>query len=433
MRSVLSSPLSSGLKSSVGNRNVLIVGAGIAGPALAYFLHRFGMTPVVVERTPQLRTIGQTVDLRGSGIEVARRMGVESTIREKVTRECGVAFVDSAGRTRAAFGVDHFGGQGLVSEIEIIRGELVSILYDRTRNDIEYIFGDHPLSISDHDDSVQVTFASGNIRDFNLVIGADGMHSKTRRLVFGDTSLIHYLGMYIAYFTIPYNNSDGNWARWYNASRGRTVLIRPDNQGTTRAFLAFHSTERGCEKLSPVVQKDLLRKVFADAGFELPRVLNGLQSANDFYFEAIGQVKMDHWSQGRVSLVGDAGYCASPLSGMGTTLAFIGAYILAGELGRHQDHTMAFRQYETLMRPYVARALKIPPMTMRFAYPRTSFGIGLSNAVLSLAAKPAITRLIAKLTATKTPEKILLPDYETLLASKMLINKNIDNQSAEIK
>lgn len=280
------------------NRSALIVGAGIAGPALAYFLHRSGMKPVVVERAPQLRTIGQTVDLRGAGIEVARRMGTESAIREKITQECGVAFVDSTGKTQAAFGVDSFGGQGFVSEIEILRGELVNVLYDRTRNDIEYVFGDHPLAISDHGDHVQVTFSNNSIREFDFVIGADGMHSKTRRLVFGDNSFMHYLGMYIAYFTIPYNNSDGSWTRWYNAPGGRSMLLRPDNQGTTRAFLSFHSKERGYEQLNPDAQKQLLQKLFSDAGFEASRVLDGLQSADDFYFEAIAQIKMDQWSQG---------------------------------------------------------------------------------------------------------------------------------------
>jgi 2-polyprenyl-6-methoxyphenol hydroxylase-like FAD-dependent oxidoreductase len=371
---------------------------------------------VVIERTTQLRTIGQTVDLRGAGIEVARRMGVESAIRERITQEDGLAFVDSAGRTRAAFSVDSFGGQGFVSEIEILRGELVNVLYERSRSETEYVFGDHPSSIIDHGDHVQVTFASGNIRQFDLVIGADGIRSKTRRLAFGGKSPIHYLDMYISYFTIPYSTSDSSWARWYNAPGRRTVMLRPDNQGTTRAFLSFRSSQRGYDDLDPDEQKDLLHKLFADAGFETPRVLNGLKNADDFYFEAVGQVKMDRWSQGRVALVGDAGYCASPTSGMGTSLALVGAYTLAGELGRHQDHTEAFRQYEALMRPYVVKAQKNPPGASRLVSPQTPTGIALSNAVLSFAARPVITRLIAKLAATKTADKISLPDYEAVLA-----------------
>ncbi|CAF0751119.1 unnamed protein product, partial [Didymodactylos carnosus] len=295
MRSVVSRSLSYSSKNSLGNRSVLVVGAGVAGPVLAYFLHRFGVQPVVVERAPQLRTAGQTIDVRGAGREVVRRMGVDSTIREKIAREDGLAFVDSAGRTR-------------------------------------------------------VTFASGNIREFDLVIGADGIRSKTRRLVFSDKSPIHYLNMYTAYFTIPYSQSDGTWARWYNAPKGRTVLIRPDNQGTTRAFLSFRSSQRGYEDLDPDMQKELLQKIFADAGFETPRILSGLMNSNDFYFEAIGQVKMDQWSQGRVSLVGDAGYCASPISDMGTSLTFVGAYILAEICAiSHSSTTEIARCYKQLI------------------------------------------------------------------------------------
>ncbi|CAF1493522.1 unnamed protein product [Didymodactylos carnosus] len=417
MHSMLSRSLSYSTKNLSENRSVLIVGAGVAGPVLAYFLHRFGVRPVVVERAPQLRTAGQTIDVRGAGREVLRRMGIDRIIRENHTQEEGVAIVDSAGRTRAAFGVESFGGQGFVADIEILRSELVRILYEHSRNHTEYIFGDHPSSINDRGDHVQVTFASGNVREFDLVIGADGMQSKTRRLVFGNNTSIHHLNVYTAYFTIPYSQSDGRWARWYNAPKERTVLIRPDNQGTTRAVLLFRTSQRGYEDLDVDMQKELLRNVFADAGFETPRVLSGMKNANDFYFDAIAAIKMDRWSEGRVVLVGDAGY-SSGVSGRGTTLAFIGAYILAGEIGCHQDHTKAFIQYETLMRPYVTAAQKITPGSIRVALPKTRTAIALRNTVLSFAARPAVTGFITKLTKSKTAEKVTFPDYETILAQQ---------------
>ncbi|CAF4179442.1 unnamed protein product, partial [Adineta steineri] len=156
------------------------------------------------------------------------------------------------------------------------------------------------------------------------------------------------------------------------------------------------------------MQKELLQKLFADAGFETPRVLKDLKNAKDFYFEAIGQVKMDQRSQGRVALVGDASYCPSPITGMGTTLARVGAYILAGELGRNQDHKEAFKKYETLMRPYVTKAQKI--------FPETHMGIRFRNAALSFVARPTVMRLIEKLVKSKTDDTISLPDYETILA-----------------
>jgi 2-polyprenyl-6-methoxyphenol hydroxylase-like FAD-dependent oxidoreductase len=400
-------------------RSVLIVGAGIAGPVVAYFLHRFGGgKPVVVERAADLRATGQTIDLRGAGKEVARRMGIVDAVREKITQEDGLAFVDATNTVRAAFPTESFSGAGFVSEIEILRGELVKVLYEQSRSNTEYIFGDYPTALSDQRDHVEVTFASGNKRNFDLVIGADGIRSKTRRLAFsGDNPTpIRYLNMYTAYFTIPYAETDKRWARWYNATGGRTVLLRPDNQGTTRAYLSIRSFERGYEDLSVNEQKQYLWKTFGDAGFEVERVLSGMQSANDFYFEAIGQVKMEKWSQGRVSLLGDAAYCASPISGMGTSLALVGAYILAGELGRHpEDYTEAFKQYEALMRPYVTKAQKLPPGAMTCASPQTSTGIALQTAVLSIAARPAVTRLIARFMGTSTADDMSLPNYEDLV------------------
>ncbi|UJR12374.1 hypothetical protein I4U23_016551 [Adineta vaga] len=417
MHSMLLRSLSYSAKNLSENRKVLIVGAGVAGPVLAYFLHRFGVRPVIVERASQLRTAGQTVDVRGAGREVIRRMGIDHIIRENITREEGVAIVDSAGRTRAAFSVENLGDGGFVADIEILRSELVRILYEHSRNHTEYIFGDHPSSINDRGDHVQVTFASGNEREFDLVVGADGTQSKTRHLVFGNNTSTHPQDMYTAYFTIPYSHSDGRWARWYNAPKERTVVLRPDNQGTTRALLLFRTSQRGYEDLDVDTQKDLLRNVFADAGFETSRVLSGMKNANDFYFDAVAHIKMDRWSQGRVALVGDAGY-SSGVSGTGTTLAFIGAYILAGEIGCHQDHTKAFIQYETLLRPYVTAAQEMAPGSIRLVSPKTRTAIALRNTFLSFAAKPAFTGLIKKLTKSKTAEKVTFPDYETILAQQ---------------
>lgn len=243
------------------------------------------------------------------------------------------------------------------------------------------------------------------------MIGADGIRSRTRRLIFPEESAIRHLDMYAAYFTVPYSETDGRWARWYNAPGARVVMLRPDNHGTTRAFLSFRTTQRGHENLEVEAQKSLLRRVFADAGFEAPRVLASMDAADDFYFEAIGQVKLRRWSKGRVALVGDAGYCASLVSGMGTSLALVGAYLLAGELGLRDDHTEAFASYERRMRPYVDKAQKIFPGTLNFASPRTRAGIAVSRAVLGFAARPAISSLLGKLTATKTADKISLPDY----------------------
>jgi 2-polyprenyl-6-methoxyphenol hydroxylase-like FAD-dependent oxidoreductase len=405
------------LKGSGKNYNILVIGGGIAGPALALFLHRYGMKPVVVERAPTLRLSGQWVNLQDEGKEVTRRMGIESTVREKSAEEQEIHIVDSAGRSQAIFDESSISEKGFVDEFEIRRAELANILYEHIRNDVEYVFGDFPQAIDDRGDKVQVKFASGNLREFDLVVGADGIHSKTRRLVFGDEFPISYSDLYAAFFSIPRIDSDGSWVRFHSASGGRSVALRPDNQDRTQAYLCFRSKERGYKNLGVDMQKRLIQKLFADVGFETSRILSELPNVDDFYFDNIGQVKMDRWSKGRVTLVGDAGYCPSALTGMGANVAFVGAYILAGELSRHQDYREALKQYEAWMRPYVTKAQKTIPGGVRIALPNTRAAIVLRNAVLGFVLRPTITQFIMKLITSKTPQKSVLPNYETISTS----------------
>ncbi|WP_235686104.1 FAD-dependent monooxygenase [Corallococcus silvisoli] len=296
----------------MSRRTVLVTGASVAGPTLAYWLRRYGMDVVVVERAPELRTGGQTVDVRGAGRTVAQRMGLEDAIRACSTNEEGIAFVDANNRTRAAFDAKAFGGEGLIAELEILRGELARLLVERTRDDAEYIFGDCVTGLEDDGERVRVTFQRGAPRTFDLVIAAEGIGSRTRKLVFGDEVTFRAFDLHTAYFTIPRAPSDGQQARWFNAPGSRNVTLRPDNLGTTRALLSFQEPPQGYERLEPARQKALLKRTFAGLGWETPRVLAALDDSPDFYFEAIGQVKMPRWSKGRVALVGDAAYCASP-------------------------------------------------------------------------------------------------------------------------
>ena len=218
-------------------RTVLISGASVAGPALAWWLHRYGLVPTIVERHPGLRPGGQAVDLRGVGREAADRMGILDEIRAAGTGEKGWAFIDEAGRTRAAFSMEAFGGEGPTSELEILRGDLSEILYDRTRDGVEYLLDDRIAALDDDGDRVLVRFASGTEREFDLVVGADGIGSATRRTAFGDESVIRPLGLYMSYFTIPRTGADSDWARWLHQPGGRAVVLRPDRYGTTRALL----------------------------------------------------------------------------------------------------------------------------------------------------------------------------------------------------
>ncbi|MFD7441791.1 FAD-dependent monooxygenase [Streptomyces sp. NPDC059909] len=343
------------------NRTVLISGASVAGPALALWLHRYGFAPTVVERAPELRTGGYKVDLRGISIDVCERMGILDDVRRHSTDMAGGSYVDGAGRTIAELPAEIFGGR-VEGDDEIMRGELARIMYEKTRDDVEYLFGDSIAALDEDADGVTVTFESGTVRRFDLVVGADGLHSNTRRLVFGDEKqFTRHLGAYISIFTAP---NDLRLDRWetYHALPGKLVCAYSSSGETSaKNFLVFRSPELAHDHRDVARQRQLLAEAFAGDGWEIPRMLQNARAADDFYFDSLTLIEMDRWSKGRVVLLGDAAHCASPASGQGTGLALTGAYVLAGELAAARgDHTAAYENYERVMRPGIE-------MNQRFA------------------------------------------------------------------
>ncbi len=344
----------------------------------------------MVERSPAMRDGGQNVDVRGAGREVARRMDIEDTIRAATTGERGTRFVRADGTTVAEFAAGTSDTGGVTAELEILRGDFARLLYDRTKATSEYVFGDRITALRDEESSIVASFAAGRDRAFDVVVAADGIGSTTRRLVIGDSAHIKSVGLYTAWLTIPRTPKDDPWWRWMNAPRGRTVTLRPDNHGTTRAALSFLSAPRGYEALPVGDQHELLRQRFRDAGWETNRILQAFGTSKDFYFEHVGQVKAPQLWRGRAALVGDAGYCASPISGMGTSLALVGAYVLAGELSRQTEPRAAFTSYERIMRPYIDKAQKLPPGAPRIVHPQTTTGIRILHGAIRVAAsRPA--------------------------------------------
>src|SRR5690349_16099482 len=334
---------------------VLVAGASVAGPALAHWLHRRGAEVTVVERAPELRPGGQAVDARGVAKEVIARMGLDSAVRAARTDTAGAHTVDVDGNVLETYRADDDGGDGYISEIEILRGDLSRVIYDDTRDGVEYVFGDRIAELTQDADGVDVTFAAGDRRRFDLVIGADGLHSALRAMVFGPREqFVRHLGMVLAFYTVPNEFEVDRWLIDYQES-GRSAGLRPLRDPTrAMAMLSFMDPEFDVDYRDIEAQKRLLRDRMAGMGWLTPRILEHLDDTPDFYLDQVAQVVMDRWSSGRVGLLGDAAFSSSPLSGQGTGLALVGAYLLAGELAAADwDPEVGFARYEEQMRPYV--------------------------------------------------------------------------------
>ncbi len=397
---------------------VLISGAGIAGPSLAFWLTRNGFRVIVVEIAPDIRPGGQTVDLRGAGGDVVERMGLIDAMREKALEQRGAAWVKSDGTRRAEMPVTAFDGNGLVSKLEILRGDLVDVLYRATKDDVEYRFSASISDVNADDDGVEVTLADGSRVRADLLVGADGPHSAVRRLVFGpEEQFVKPIGGYNAWFSAPDRVGLDGWFLLYQAPGGLNASMRPSHDPSiAKAGLTFQSEPISYNRHDLDEQRRILRERFAGAGWECDALLAAAEVADDFYFDSLAQVHMPSWSSGRVTLVGDAGYCASPLSGMGTSLALVGAYILAGELGPANsldaEHIQtALQRYETVMRPYVDTCQHLPNSIDLYA-PKSSSDIAITAQVMKWMQRWPLRPLAAKFWFT-TADSIDLPDYAT--------------------
>ncbi|WP_205624116.1 FAD-dependent monooxygenase [Amycolatopsis vancoresmycina] len=334
---------------------VLVAGASIAGPALAHWLHRRGAEVTVVERAPGLRPGGQAVDARGVTREVIRRMGLDAAVRAARTETAGAHTVAADGTVLETFRAEDDGGDGYISEIEILRGDLSQVLYDDTRDGVEYVFGDRIAELVQDADGVDVAFAGGDRRRFDLVVGADGLHSALRAMVFGPHErFVRHLGHVMAFYSVP---NEFGLDRWLveHQEPGRSAMLRPIGDATrAMAMFSFTAPDFDVDHRDVEGQKRLLREQVAGLGWRTPEILAHLDGTPDFYLDQVAQVVLDRWSSGRVALLGDAAFSSSPLSGQGTGLALVGAYLLAGELAAAGwDPAAGFAGYETRMRSFV--------------------------------------------------------------------------------
>ncbi|GIM90170.1 FAD-dependent monooxygenase [Paractinoplanes toevensis] len=331
---------------------VLISGAGVAGPALALGLRRRGFDVTIVERAPALRVGGYKVDVRGAGTEVLKRLGVYDACR---ALDCGmkqITYVKKDGRPIAALPASLLMGRR-GDDIELMRGDIGQVLYDETAADVEYVFGDSITGLTDGPEGVDVAFERGAPRRFDYVVGADGLHSNTRRLAFGEVEPVH-LGAYISIFEAP-NHLGIDREEFMYFRPGRLAFayaMGPDQPA--KVGLTFASPPLDYDRRAVVAQKALVKEAFSGLGWETDRFLESIDAAGDFYFDSLSQVHLKGWSSGRVVLLGDAAHCPSPSSGQGTSLALVGAYVLAETLGKPGG----FDEYEATLRPYVEKNME---------------------------------------------------------------------------
>jgi 2-polyprenyl-6-methoxyphenol hydroxylase-like FAD-dependent oxidoreductase len=363
------------------NKRVLISGASVAGPALAYLLGRAGFEPTVVEVAPQLRTGGYAVDFRGAThLEALARLGVLEELRDLETGGNPIRFVDEAGRTLLHLPGDFAGG-----DLEVLRSDLSRILYERSRDWSDYVFGDSIASLNETAESVEVVFASGQEAHFDLVVGADGLHSQVRRLAFGpETAFVRFLGYHVAGWEFP------NALGLQRESVGFNVPGKLANAGSVTsdgsraaALFVFSSQKVDLDRRDDAGHRDLVTKTFAGVGWLTPHLLETLRQCRDLYFDAISRVDVPTWSCGRVILLGDAA-CGATMGGMGTGTALVAANVLAGELRLSGgDYEAAFARYEATVKPYARRGQQGGARAGRFLAPRTSLGIRARNTLLS--------------------------------------------------
>ena len=393
------------------SNKILISGASIAGPTLAYWLHRYGFEVIVVEKSAELRLGGQNIDVKGPAKAIAEKMSIVAEIRAQNTTEVGIRFVDASDKILAEFSKED--SMSMTQELEILRGDLVKTLYDRTKNNVTYRFGDHITSLDQTADEVNVGFASGKNERFDLVISTEGIGSSTRKLAISSQVDFKYLGLHTAYLTIPKIATDGEWARWHNAPSGIVFMLRPDNYGETRASVTFLADENQYKGLTMEEQKKALIQRIQGTGWQSDRIIKGIGQTKDLYFDRVSQVKASSWTEGRVAIAGDAAWCATPIAGKGTDLAMAGAYILAGELFKADDYKQAFEAYEKKMRPYVEECQKLPPGIPGLVYPTSKFGIAVLNKLVSAVGSKPVKWLISFFTSkSKSPKnEIEIPDY----------------------
>ncbi len=393
----------------MNNKTILISGAGIAGPTLAFWLKAGGFEPTLIERTPELRTGGYVIDFWGLGYDIAERMGLAGEINRIGYRVREVRIVDDLGRRLTSFGTKVFEELANGRYVTVGRSDLSRMLFEKLKGKTEVIFDDEIVGLQEEADCVQVRLKRGGRRQFGLVIGADGLHSGVRRLTFGPQhELEKQLGYAVAAFEVRgYRPRDEDIYLMYGQP-GRMVGRFTLNDDRT-LFLFVFANDGDTMPATLELQKAMLRNSYRDGKWECPRILNKLDRTQQLYFDRVSQIRMESWSRGRIALIGDAAFCVSLVAGQGSALAVISAFVLAGELanagGRHAE---AFRRYEAFLRAYIGKKQRAAERFAGAFAPKTQWGLNFRNQVIKAFAIPGLARLAV---GRDIIDALRLPDY----------------------
>ncbi|SEQ55076.1 FAD-dependent oxidoreductase [Microlunatus flavus] len=405
---------------------VLVAGGGVAGQAAAYWLARGGHEVVVVERFPALRASGAQVDLRGQGIEAVERMGLLDQVRAARVDEPGVAFVDGRGR-RLGTVMANTSGQGrqtFTSEYEIMRGDLVRILHEATKDDVEHVFDASVTGFEQDGDRVVARFADSSTDDFDLLVAADGQGSRIRQaLLPAGEDPYRRLGIHMAYWFVPRTASDDAVRDTFVAPGGRMIMRRSHHPDWTQAYFVLRedSAEARAVHREPVeAQQAFWAGRFADAGWQADRFVAGMRESPGFYSQEALQVRTSTWSRGRVVLVGDAAHCASPFSGMGISAGLVGAHVLAGQVNEHPgDLGAALAAYDAQLRPFVdVVQATVKPRLLALGMPQSRWGVAAVRTATAAALALHVPDLVARRSSTdRGGEWQLPPDPAPVVAA----------------
>lgn len=363
---------------------VLISGAGIAGPVLAHFLSRAGANVTIVEKAKHMLSQGQNIDIRGTALNIINKMGILDEIRKHNTTEKGTCFVDEHGKTFAAFPLEGSAGSP-TAEFEILRGDLAEVLYKATKetSNIKYRFDTTVTQVLENSqEKVRVKLSTGHEEEYDILVAADGQWSRIRKEVFGEEAVtVVDKNCICVYATVPREKEDTDYWVIHQALNSRVIGTRPDNHGTLRVFITFmpntvekkeawYAAARSHDRQK---QLELVKSEYKDVAWKTSRLLVDMEQADDLYFQVIQQIRLSKWHKNRVICLGDAAYAPTPFTGMGTSLAVNGAYLLAGhlsKLGPDQHPSEAFTAYESEFRPFVQEIQDIPWFVPGIAHPR---------------------------------------------------------------